>query len=471
MRKLISQAGLLMGLNLLVKPIFILGIDRQMQNLAGPEAYGSYYAAFSFVLLGSMLLDAGLSNYNARRVAIEHSQVKSTPIFLGLRLSLALVYALVTLLAAWLLHYNSTLLSLLVINQVLNYTLFYLRSNLQGLQLFIRDGVLSVLDRSLTILFCLPLLSGYTLTGELLLDFALVQTGAYLVATLIALLWNKPYSTLLPRFSPKEQWQLLKQTLPYALLGLLMTFYARIDAVMLVKLLPNGHFQAGEYAAGYRLLDAISNIPLLLSGMLMPVFAKKIREGLSTERTALLAGLFLLSTAWIGAMSCYVYSNEILALLYQHTSAAQTEVFRLLMLSYLPIAGLYVTGSLLTASGKLKILNSLSAIALLTNVALNLLLIPRYGAVGAAVATLFTQFVLFIVQLLLAARLQSWSFNVGLVWRSILFMLLSSLLTWFSPHLGFVGGMMLSFVGGLLLLPLLVPSPIQEFQKLIRRQS
>jgi O-antigen/teichoic acid export membrane protein len=52
----------------------------------------------------------------------------------------------------------------------------------------------------------------------------------------------------------------------------------------------------------------------------------------------------------------------------------------------------------LTANGNLRVLNSISAIGILANITINLILIPEYGALGAAIATFTTQGVTAIAQ-------------------------------------------------------------------------
>jgi O-antigen/teichoic acid export membrane protein len=47
---------------------------------------------------------------------------------------------------------------------------------------------------------------------------------------------------------------ILKKSAPFALLVLMMTFYYRIDSVMLERMLPNGSEQSGIYAMGFRFL-------------------------------------------------------------------------------------------------------------------------------------------------------------------------------------------------------------------------
>ena len=47
-RKFVTNLALVLALNLLIKPFWILGIDRAVQNAVGTEQYGFYYAIFNF---------------------------------------------------------------------------------------------------------------------------------------------------------------------------------------------------------------------------------------------------------------------------------------------------------------------------------------------------------------------------------------------------------------------------------------
>ncbi len=440
--------------------------------MAGPENYGLYYAVFSFSLLGSMLLDAGLSNYNARQVAMyPEKALKRTPALLGLRLWLFAIYAVLTLGIGWCVGYRGTawtLLAMVAINQGLNYSLFFLRSNLQGMHLFQRDGTLSVLDRALTIGFCIPLLQGHRYSGNLLLDFVLVQMLAYALSTALALYWNSRFTSLKPVFQPALQKSLLAQTFPFAVLGLVMTLYSRLDAVMLVKMLPDGIYQAGQYAAGYRLLDAFATVPLLLSGMLLPLFSRQIHQAEKTAPLARFTGLLLLGSGWLLGLMAFFHHEAILRLLYTHNSAEQDRLFVWLMWTYLPIAGIFVFGSLLTAAGKLKLLNWLAVGGLVLNVTLNLLLIPGQGAAGAAIATFITQFLLFAAQLWFSAKRFAWQFDWPLFLKIGFFMLLSAGCMYYTRNgTGWWG--MLSGVGlGAVSLVLLFAERWKQFRDLVR---
>ena len=65
-KKFVTNLGFLLLLNLLIKPFWLLGIDRAVQNTVGAESYGLYAALFNVSFLFNILLDVGITNYNNR---------------------------------------------------------------------------------------------------------------------------------------------------------------------------------------------------------------------------------------------------------------------------------------------------------------------------------------------------------------------------------------------------------------------
>ena len=68
-RKFITNLALVLALNLLIKPFWILGIDRAVQNAVGTEQYGFYYSIFGFSFLLNILLDLGITNFNNKNIS------------------------------------------------------------------------------------------------------------------------------------------------------------------------------------------------------------------------------------------------------------------------------------------------------------------------------------------------------------------------------------------------------------------
>ena len=145
-RKFLSNLAFLLFLNLLVKPFWIFGIDRAVQNEVGAEAYGSYFALFNFAFILNVFLDLGISNFNNRNVSQhEHLLGKYFPRIIALRLLIAVGYFILCMIAAVILDYNAAqvaMLSLLCFNQFVLSTILFLRSNIAGIQLFRIDSII-----------------------------------------------------------------------------------------------------------------------------------------------------------------------------------------------------------------------------------------------------------------------------------------------------------------------------------------
>ena len=192
-RKFITNLILLLSLNLLIKPFWILGIDRVVQNEVGLEAYGSYLIVFNFSFLFNILLDLGITNFNNRNIA-QNKQLlnKHFSGIVVLRMMLGLFYLAVTFIIAAIYGFQSEQLYLLgwiAINQFLLSSILYLRSNISGLLLLRTDSLISVLDRLLMIIFCAVLLWGNVTRQPFRIEwFVYAQTLAYLLTTLVALL-------------------------------------------------------------------------------------------------------------------------------------------------------------------------------------------------------------------------------------------------------------------------------------------
>lgn len=423
---------LLIFLNLLIKPFWILGVDVAVQNRVGAENYGLYFAIFNFTYLFNMLLDMGITNFNNRNIA-RHQQLlqKHLSGIITLKLLLGCVYMAVVFTVALVIGYRGFQLWLLfwmAINQFLNTFILYLRSNISALLMFKTDSCLSVLDRLLMIVFCGVLLwSGISQQPFQIEWFVYCQTVAYSLTALMALcivLYNGKVVKL--SWNPTFFLMILKKSLPFALLFLLMSFYNRIDSVMIERLLPVqlGAREAGIYASAFRLLDALVMIAYLFSVILLPLFSKmlKNREDVSAIVKSSFSLLFMFAVTAVVILE--VFRIPILDLLYEEHVDESAAVFRFLIPCIIPISMTYIFGTLLTANGDMKMLNITAAVGIVVNVAVNLFLIPRMHAVGASIASLSTQSVVCVSQLIIAMKNLHLSFKELPLWSALIYTLL-----------------------------------------------
>lgn len=406
----LRNLGLVLVLNLFVKPFYILGIDAGVQERVGAEVFGSYAALLSLSFLLNILLDLGITNQNTRHLA-QHPHLLREQFsgILGVRLVLVILYAVVCLFAGVLLGYGAGqlhLLGWLITNQALAATLLFLRSNLAALQRYSQDSLLSVLDRALLIGLVGWLLWGGDPQRPFRIEwFVWAQTLAYSAAVLAAFLMLRRRGDLGGiRWDRGRSWSILQKSFPYALLILLMTFYYRMDTLMLERILPDGALHAGIYAQAFRFFEAFNMFGYLLAGLLLPMFSRLLKTGGSV---APLAGMAF-RLVWVGTLAAAaigaVFPHEIMALRYSEHVEVSAPVFAVLMSCFVAVCTTYVFGTLLTASGDLRTLNILAAGGMVLNILLNLFLIPRYQALGAAWASLITQLVMAAAQALMVLR-------------------------------------------------------------------
>lgn len=459
-RKFFTNLVLLLAVNLLVKSFWLFGIDRTVQNVTGVEVYGMYYSLFMLAATLNILLDMGITNYNNRNIS-RYNQLlpKHLGNILGIKILLAFVYAVVCLGWGFIVGYDKVqfhILAFLIINQFLLQLILYLRSNLQALHLFTTDSLVSVLDRIFMIVFCGMLLFTNVTNGVFKIEwFVYVQTLSYLLAAVIVLLLVlKKSGKITLRFNLRFSLVFFKKTYPYAILILLMSFYNRFDTVLIERLLPQGvgALQVGLYAHGFRLLEAVSMFGVLFAGMLLPIFSRmiKIRENIN-DMVVFSFSLIIFISITI-ASSSFFYSTEIMQWMQYNYVAESAPIFSVLMFGFIPIATTYIFGTLLTANGSIRQLNIMAAVGMVLNITLNLIVIPRYQALGAAFVSLVTQTVTALAQVLIAAKIFHFKPRWAYIFRVLAFIAIVVVVAHLSkriatPLLGYAALLVVSVVG------------------------
>ncbi len=426
-RTFLTNLALVLVLNLLVKPFYILGIDAGVQKAVGAEVYGGYAALLSLSFLLNIVLDLGLTNYNTRHIA-QHTPLMAK--YLGgmaaMRGGLMLAYALLTVGSGIALGFSGAdlgMLGWLVLNQAIVASILYLRSNIAGAQRYRQDSLLSVLDRVLLIGIVGWLLWGKATDQPFeIMWFVKAQTAAYATTALIALgMVLRLSGRVVVRWKPAFSWVVMKRSFPFALLILLMTFYYRIDTLMLERMLPDGAEQAGIYYQGFRFFEALNMLGFLVAGLLLPMFSRMLKERSDVSPLVGLSFKMVLAGSLAVAVFGSLHSSEVLGLIYSEHVDRSAPVFALLIWSFAGVCTTYIFGTLLTAGGDLRALNWTAASGAILCVCLNAFLIPRMQAEGAAWAGLITQVLTAVAQLVLAIRLHKVTGAIGALVRGALF--------------------------------------------------
>lgn len=429
-RKFLANLGFFLVLNLIIKPIYVFGIDLVVQNTVGSEVYGKYFTLFNIAIIFQIFLDLGIENFIRRDIA-RHPERTGSYFYniIILKLLLLVPYMMVCVSLA---IYNGIesddywLLFLILLNQFLASLILYIRANFGGLQLFKTESIISVLDRSLMIIIVGTLLLHPITKFEFrIIWFVIAQTISYAIALIIGLiLLLKKTDSIDLRINLSRIFPIIKKLSPFALLILLMASYSRSDSILLGILLPDGNEQAGIFAHGFRIIDFMSNYALLFPILLIPIFSKHIFRKEKVDSLLQFSSLLLIIPSLAAIAPAIVYRHNLFDIFLKEHVVLSADVFSILTVSYLGMCISFTFGALLTANGNLKVLNIMAAFALLLYLGLSLILIPRYHVIGAAIANASTQFFTIIVQIALVWKIFRLKLNVNILIKIIIYIIL-----------------------------------------------
>ncbi len=394
-RTFVKNLILLQGLNLIIKPVWLLLIDRMAQNLLG-SAYAEYYIIFNLAVVINIILDIGIQNFSNTGVAANEQffKVNFKQIVLA-KCLLSVLYFLVILGLGSASGLESKLILIISLNQILVSFVLYFRTNINGLHHYELDSILSVSDKFFGIVFCVAL---YWADKINIYAFALAQLAATGLSFVITGFLNLNYWSRIQTNHAVQAFklsELFKKSMPFALLFALMGFYTRADVMMMKWLLPDALFHCGIYAQSFRLLDAAAMFAMLFSGLLLPMFTRQIHSQQDVRPLTNLAASMLLIVSLTVASAAFFFSEDIMAALYKYADIEHlrlsSRVFSNILMAFIPMSLTFVFSTLLTAKRDLFYLNLFALSALICNVVLNLLLIPNYSSYGASISSLITQ--------------------------------------------------------------------------------
>lgn len=206
----------------------------------------------------------------------------------------------------------------------------------------------------------------------------------------------------------------LRQAWPLALFGLALNTQTRIDQVMLGRLLAAS--EVGQYSVAVRLLEVLGFIPMVLSSTFTPPIAKAktISESLYHERLINLYRLMFASFLLL-AVPLFLVGDDVVRILYG--PAYNTAGFLLSLFSVrLFFMHLGLAKSVFILNEGLFKYSLLTAIVGATlNIAINMVLIPRYGSIGAFMAMLIS----FTVSFFMDVFFTRMRMNLGLIMTGI----------------------------------------------------
>jgi O-antigen/teichoic acid export membrane protein len=198
---------------------------------------------------------------------------------------------------------------------------------------------------------------------------------------------------------------LIRTSIPFLVYGVLGVIYYRLDTVLLSLMTSDAVI--GWYGAGYRLFDTLIFLPsLVISAVMYPVFSKlSISSQVSLKLAIEKSMNFLLFCGIPIAILLIVAAPNIVGFLYHREEFIHTiPVIQALAPGLVFLYINSVLSTTLMSTKREKKITIMAAIALVFNLGLNLVLIPLYQHVGAAIVTSLTELLLLCISILFVPR-------------------------------------------------------------------
>ncbi|MCP1106072.1 flippase [Serratia nevei] len=182
--------------------------------------------------------------------------------------------------------------------------------------------------------------------------------------------------------------------LPLAISSLSIVIYTRIDQIMLGNYL--GERSVGLYSAAITLSQGWVFVPIALIMSMMPSVANAGSEEEQEERIRQLYLVVLVLSAPVIALLS-LFPQPIVTLMFgEHYRQTASILALCSVTSLFSVMGTVSYRAIVLFSGY-RFIAIKMPLAALANVAMNVVLIPRYGIMGAAISTLSTEFISFFV--------------------------------------------------------------------------
>jgi len=216
-----------------------------------------------------------------------------------------------------------------------------------------------------------------------------VGSGLGLIISLIAL--RKYFTSLFSHFDRKLVREIISLAWPFGLLALLGTVMLNTDIIMLGWM--STATEVGWYATAQKPLQLLYVLPALLATAFFPSLSKLAMQDDKKEQFERLiekALMVVLTVALPITLGGLVVGDQLIPALFGSAYQASVTSFLILLLTIPIVFPSTILGNALFAYNRQRQFIGYVALGAGSNFIANLILIPRYGIAGAAVATVLS---------------------------------------------------------------------------------
>lgn len=375
------------------KMILSLFIGVWVARYLGPNKFGLFSYALSFIGLFSTIATLGLDGIAVREIVknpLNKDQILGTIFILKIY---GFVITFLFLLIG--IHFTSN-------NLYTNQLIFIIASSIIFQSFNVIDLYFQAIVKSKNIALlniCTACISAilkiyFILNHATLTCFAwiIVFENFLLSIGFISLYLTHKQSIIKWRFKTCLALNLLKDSWPLIISGVVISIYMKIDQIMIKELLGNN--AVGNYAVAVRLSECWYFIPMIIGSSLFPAIinSQKINNKLYRERLQYLYNLMIYIAIFISLIMT-VFGDTLISFLYDNKFNQATSVLKIHTWATIFVFIGVINSKRLLNENLQQFTTINTSIGMLLNIILNYILIQKMGITGAAWATLIAYFV------------------------------------------------------------------------------
>ncbi len=392
LKKLYHSLGIIIILNVLLKPVWIFLVENKLQHIIGNANYGEYYSLYNLAIISSIIIDFGLTQYfivnsNAIETQIVKKQIGQLII---IKIFLSLIFIILLSIIAKIFGFtNTTLLLLIALQQIITALISLLRCYFSLKQQYNIDGIFSIADKLLSIIIFTFIL--YFFDQNIIKNatsFVLLQviTSSCILVTLLIVI-NNIYTT--SQLNIKTVFTTFKKAVPFAIMILCMAIVLKSDILLLKLLHKNGAAEAGIFASGYRILDALNSFGFLIAGIFFPFYSNNLHNKQLLTKTTKQLSILLIGGSLLLVIITFIYKTQLSNFLFIQSNSATTQILWNCTVGFVGYALIHIYSTILTANKMIKPIIITSLIFIGVVFFMHLLITPFYGALGVSFITAF----------------------------------------------------------------------------------
>lgn len=358
----------------------------------GPEQYGLMSYVTSYVALFQVLAYFGMDQIEIReesKTPEEKNKIIGTAF--TLKIGFAIITMLLVAITAWIFEADSFTKWMIILYSVsmMANSFGVIRNYFTSLvwnEYIVKTEITRTLIgagiKIALLLFHAPLI--WFITAALF-DTLLIA-GGYLVS------YRNKINSIRKWFFDKEQAiYLIRESFPLLLSGAAVIVYTKIDQIMIGNMIDKS--SVGHYAVAGKFVEICIFIPTIMCQTITPILVKIYQTSQKDYLEKL--QLFMNITIWGTTLMCLIISIIATPLIHYTFGiqfASASSLLQIMIFKVIGYAHAQVTGTMIIIEKKQKLVVLRNLIGCVVVIGLNLILIPKYGTVGAAISSVVTAF-------------------------------------------------------------------------------